>query len=90
LLQGTPFTLQVWQALLGIHEGQLATYSHIAEAMNNPKAVRAVASAIASNPIAYLIPCHRVIRNTGVLNEYRWGKERKAAMIAKEQCVASH
>ena len=90
LLQGTPFTLQVWQALLGIHEGQLATYSHIAEAMNNPKALRAVASAIASNPIAYLIPCHRVIRNTGVLNEYRWGKERKAAMIAKEQCVASH
>lgn len=90
LLKGTPFKLQVWQALLGIHEGQLATYSHIAEAMKNPMAVRAVASAIASNPIAYLIPCHRVIRNTGVLNEYRWGKERKAAMIAREQCVASH
>ena len=87
LLKGTPFKLQVWQALLGISEGQLATYSHIAEAMKNPRAVRAVASAIASNPIAYLIPCHRVIRNTGVLNEYRWGKERKAAMIAREQCL---
>lgn len=90
LLKGTPFKLQVWQALLGIQEGQLATYSHIAETMKKPKAVRAVASAIASNSIAYLIPCHRVIRNSGVLNEYRWGKERKAAMIAREQCVASH
>ncbi len=87
LLKGTPFKLQVWQALLKLPEGQLATYSHIADAMNQPKAVRAVASAIASNPIAYLIPCHRVIRNTGVLNEYRWGKERKAAMIAREQSV---
>lgn len=85
LLKGSPFKLQVWQALLDIPEGQLATYSHIAASMKNPKAVRAVASAIANNPIAYLIPCHRVIRNTGVLNEYRWGKERKAAMIAREQ-----
>lgn len=87
LLKGTPFKLQVWQALLGISEGQLATYSHIAETMENPKAIRAVASAIACNPIAYLIPCHRVIRKTGVLNEYRWGKERKAAMIVREQCL---
>jgi AraC family transcriptional regulator of adaptative response/methylated-DNA-[protein]-cysteine methyltransferase len=89
LLKGTPFKLQVWQALLSLPEGQLATYSHIADAIKNPNAVRAVASAIANNPIAYLIPCHRVIRNTGVLNDYRWGKERKAAMIAREQCLNS-
>jgi AraC family transcriptional regulator of adaptative response/methylated-DNA-[protein]-cysteine methyltransferase len=87
LLKGTPFKLLVWQALLEIPEGQLSTYSLVAEAINKPKATRAVASAIASNPIAYVVPCHRVIRNTGVLNEYRWGKERKAAMIAKEQCI---
>ena len=89
LLKGTPFKLQVWEALLHLSEGQLATYSHIADLMNKPKAVRAVASAIASNPIAYLIPCHRVIRNTGMLNEYRWGRERKAVMIAREQSLTS-
>ena len=85
LLKGTPFKLQVWQALLNVPEGHLATYSHIACSLDNPKAVRAVASAIAKNPIAMLIPCHRVIRNNGLLNEYRWGKQRKAAMIAREQ-----
>jgi AraC family transcriptional regulator of adaptative response/methylated-DNA-[protein]-cysteine methyltransferase len=85
LLKGTPFKLQVWQALLEIPEGQLASYSQVAGSIKNPSAVRAVASAIANNPIAYLIPCHRVIRNTGVLNDYRWGKERKVAMIAREQ-----
>tara|TARA_R110001592_G_scaffold175466_5_gene414724 strand:+ start:48373 stop:49236 length:864 start_codon:yes stop_codon:yes gene_type:complete len=85
LLKGSPFKLKVWQALLDIPEGQLARYSDIAEAIDKPKAVRAVASAIANNSIAYLIPCHRVIRNTGILNDYRWGKERKAAMIAREQ-----
>lgn len=90
LLKGTPFKLQVWEALLKISSGQLATYSDIATALNNPKAVRAVASAIANNPIAYLIPCHRVIRNTGVLNDYRWGKERKVAMIGREQSSASN
>ena len=85
LLKGTPFKLQVWHALLSIPRGQLSTYSDVAQSMNKPNAVRAVATAIASNSIAYLIPCHRVIRNTGVLNNYRWGAERKVAMIAKEQ-----
>ena len=74
LLKATPFKLQVWQALLNISPGQLATYSHIAESLNNPKAVRAVASAIANNPIAYLIPCHRVIRNTGAFKRIPLGE----------------
>lgn len=87
LLKGTPFRLQVWQALLAIPEGYLATYSQIAKSINNTDAVRAVASAIANNPIAYLIPCHRVIRNTGLINEYRWGKNRKAMMIGLEQAM---
>tara|TARA_R110002072_G_scaffold300706_2_gene478720 strand:+ start:36151 stop:37011 length:861 start_codon:yes stop_codon:yes gene_type:complete len=87
LLKGTPFKLKVWQALLNIPEGQLSTYSRVADAMNTPKAVRAVASAIANNSIAYLIPCHRVIRNTGVLSQYRWGEDRKATMIGLEQSM---
>lgn len=85
LLKGTPFRLQVWQALLGIPSGRLVTYRTVAEFMDKPLAVRAVASAIANNPIAMLIPCHRVIRSSGALNQYRWGAERKAAIIALEQ-----
>lgn len=85
LLKGSPFRLQVWQALLAIPSGKLVTYRKVAEHMDKPLAVRAVASAIANNPIAMLIPCHRVIRSSGALNQYRWGAERKAAMIALEQ-----
>lgn len=84
LLKGTPFQLQVWHGLLSVPAGQLSTYSQMAEFIKKPKAVRAIASAIANNQIAYLIPCHRVIRKTGELSEYRWGKERKAAMILIE------
>lgn len=83
-LAGTPFQLQVWEALLTIPEGQLRTYQDIAEQIGKPKAVRAVATAIGQNPIAYLIPCHRVIRATGMVGEYYWQKGRKLALLAWE------
>jgi AraC family transcriptional regulator of adaptative response/methylated-DNA-[protein]-cysteine methyltransferase len=81
-LQGTPFQLKVWEALLKIPEGQLSSYQQIAEQIGHPKAVRAVASAVAQNPIAYLIPCHRVIRSTGVIGEYHWTQARKLALLS--------
>ena len=83
-LQGTSFQLKVWEALLRIPEGQLRSYQHIAEQIGHPKAVRAVASAIANNPIAYLIPCHRVIRSTGMIGEYHWRTGRKLALLSWE------
>ncbi|MFY6882865.1 methylated-DNA--[protein]-cysteine S-methyltransferase [Acinetobacter baumannii] len=83
-LAGTPFQLQVWEALLTIPEGQLRTYQDIAEQIGKPKAVRAVATAIGQNPIAYLIPCHRVICATGMVGEYHWQKGRKLALLAWE------
>lgn len=83
-LAGTPFQLQVWEALLTIPEGQLRTYQDIAEQIGKPKAVRAVATAIGQNPITYLIPCHRVIRATGMVGEYHWQKGRKLALLAWE------
>jgi len=84
-LKGSPFQLQVWEALLKVPPGNMRSYQHIADAMGKPSAVRAVASAIARNPLAYLIPCHRVIRSTGVFNNYRWGTDRKTAMLGWEQ-----
>ncbi|MCG6632444.1 methylated-DNA--[protein]-cysteine S-methyltransferase [Acinetobacter baumannii] len=83
-LAGTPFQLQVWEALLTIPEGQLRTYQDIAEQIGKPNAVRAVATAIGQNPIVYLIPCHRVIRATGMVGEYHWQKGRKLALLAWE------
>lgn len=83
-LKGTPFQLKVWEALLKIPEGSLTTYGEIANSVNNPKASRAVGSAVGDNPVSYLIPCHRVIRSTGVLGEYHWGAARKKAMIGWE------
>lgn len=85
LLKGSPFQMRVWEALLKIPEGDVCSYQTIAAAIGAPSATRAVASAIAKNDIGYLIPCHRVIRSTGVLSNYRWGSERKAAMIGLEQ-----
>lgn len=85
ILKGSPFQLKVWEALLNVPCGRLCSYQDIATHIGKPAAVRATASAIANNQIAYLIPCHRVIRSTGVLSNYRWGKERKAAMIGWEQ-----
>lgn len=83
-LMGTNFQLKVWQALLQIPEGRLVSYSAVAAAAGNMRAVRATASAIAANPVAYLIPCHRVIRKSGAFNEYRWGSLRKRMLIAHE------
>ena len=83
-LKGTPFQLKVWEALLKIPMGKLATYGNIAQAVNSPKAARAVGSAIGDNPVAYLIPCHRIIRATGLFGEYMWGAKRKTAMIGWE------
>jgi AraC family transcriptional regulator, regulatory protein of adaptative response / methylated-DNA-[protein]-cysteine methyltransferase len=81
---GTPFQVKVWQALLQIPEGQVTTYQSIAEAIGQPKAIQAVGNAVGDNPIAYLIPCHRVIRKSGVLGEYRWGAMRKRALLGYE------
>lgn len=83
-LKGTPFQLKVWETLLKIPEGKLTTYGDVAAKIQNPKANRAVGTAVGSNPVSYLIPCHRVIRSSGVLGEYHWGKERKKAMIGLE------
>ncbi len=84
-LTGTPFQRQVWQQLLSIPVGTLTTYQKIAEAVGRPTAVRAVANAIGANPVAWLIPCHRVVRSDGQLGGYRWGVERKRAMLDWEQ-----
>ena len=83
-LKGTPFQLKVWEALLRIPEGSVAAYKTLAEMAGHPKAVRAVGTAVGQNPVAYLIPCHRVIRETGVLGDYRWGSARKKAMLVWE------
>jgi AraC family transcriptional regulator of adaptative response/methylated-DNA-[protein]-cysteine methyltransferase len=84
-LSGTNFQLKVWQALLDIPTGQLTTYGQIATALGQPKASRAVGSAVGDNPIAYLIPCHRVIRAAGGLGGYRYGLARKQAILGWEQ-----
>lgn len=83
-LKGTPFQLKVWEALLKVPMGDVSTYSLIANNINNPKASRAVGSAIGDNPVAFLIPCHRVIRSTGDFGQYHWGSIRKTAMIGWE------
>lgn len=83
-LKGTPFQLKVWETLLKIPMGQLATYGTIAEHIGNPKASRAVGTAIGGNPVAFLIPCHRVIQSTGLFGGYMWGPERKTAIIGWE------
>jgi len=83
-LNGTSFQLKVWEALLKIPAGSLMTYSGLAEIIESPRAARAVGSAVGANPVAYLIPCHRVIRATGVLGEYHWGSTLKEAMIGRE------
>ena len=86
-LRGTEFQLKVWQALLQIPQGKLTTYGKIADQIGSPAASRAVGTAIGSNPVAYLIPCHRVIRQSGHLGGYMWGETRKTAMIGWEAVV---
>ena len=88
-VSGTPFQIKVWEALLTIPKGHVLSYSDIATKIGNPKASRAVGTAIAQNEIAVLIPCHRVIRETGVIGEYRWGRERKIALLAYENTSKS-
>lgn len=83
-LKGTPFQLKVWEALLRIPLGGLSTYQQLAQSIDHPSASRAVGSAIGQNPVAFLIPCHRVIQSTGVTGNYYWGSQRKAMMIGWE------
>ena len=83
-LKGTSFQLKVWEALLKIPMGGLTTYSGICNRIDNPNASRAVGSAIGSNPVAFLIPCHRVIRSTGEFGQYHWGSTRKNLIIGWE------
>jgi O-6-methylguanine DNA methyltransferase len=84
MVKGSAFQIQVWQALLEIPRGGLSSYLRLARAIGRPRAVRAVANAVAANPITYLIPCHRVIRSDGTLGGYRWGVECKRALLAWE------
>ena len=83
-LKGTAFQLKVWQALLQIPSGELSSYGKLASAIEQPTASRAVGTAIGDNPIAYLIPCHRVLQTSGKLGGYRWGTPRKSLMIGWE------
>ncbi len=83
-LKGTPFQLKVWQSLLRIPFGNVSTYSSVAENIQNPFASRAVGTAIGNNPVAFLIPCHRVIKSSGIIGEYHWGSIRKTAMLSWE------
>ncbi len=83
-VKGTRFQVKVWEALLGIPVGALSTYATIAAGMQHPKASRAVGSAVGDNPVAFLIPCHRVVKSTGDFGQYHWGILRKTAMIGWE------
>lgn len=83
-LKGTDFQLKVWETLLKIPMGKLTTYGNIARHIEHPKASRAVGTAIGDNPVAFLIPCHRVIQSSGLLGGYHWGTTRKTAMIGWE------
>lgn len=87
LVRGTNFQFHVWNALLRVPAGRVTSYSELAHAAGVPRAVRAAASAVGSNPVAWLIPCHRVIRKSGELGGYRWGLDRKAAMLAWESAT---
>ena len=83
-LKGTEFQLKVWETLLKIPMGRLTTYGSIAKQIQQPNASRAVGTAVGDNPVAFLIPCHRIIQSTGVIGEYHWGSVRKTAIIGWE------
>lgn len=87
-LIGAPFQIKVWEALLTIPSGQVTTYSEIAQAVGNPRAVRAVGTAVGRNPVSWLIPCHRALRKSGGLGGYHWGLPVKRAMLAFEAARA--
>jgi AraC family transcriptional regulator, regulatory protein of adaptative response / methylated-DNA-[protein]-cysteine methyltransferase len=88
-VRGTPFQLRVWRALLRVPAGALTTYGRLAAILNQPTAARAVGSAVGANPLAFIIPCHRVIRETGVLGNYRWDPVRKRAILGWELAARS-
>ena len=83
-VRGTAFQQRVWQALRQIPAGRTASYAEIARRIGAPASVRAVAQACGANPLAVAIPCHRVVRNDGALSGYRWGVDRKRALLARE------
>jgi AraC family transcriptional regulator of adaptative response/methylated-DNA-[protein]-cysteine methyltransferase len=87
-VRGTNFQIKVWEALLRIPPGGVVSYVDLARHIHAPRAVRAVANAVAHNPVAWLIPCHRVIRKSGALGGYRWGETRKKALLAWEAAQA--
>jgi AraC family transcriptional regulator of adaptative response/methylated-DNA-[protein]-cysteine methyltransferase len=84
-VRGTAFQVRIWRALLQVPAGRLVTYCQLATAAGFPKAARAAGTALARNAVAYLIPCHRVIRETGAIGDYRWGTARKRAIVAWER-----
>ncbi|MFV0345503.1 MAG: methylated-DNA--[protein]-cysteine S-methyltransferase [Bacteroidales bacterium] len=88
-IKGSEFQVDVWESLLKIPKGKLSTYTEIAKQIGKPKAARSVGTAIGSNPIAYIIPCHRVILTSGKIGGYMWGTKRKAEILAWEQHVSS-
>lgn len=88
IIQGTPFQRKVWKVLSTIPFGETMTYSEVAHRINSPKAVRAAAHACGMNPLSIIIPCHRVIGKNGSLSGYRWGIERKQALLQKEKQYA--
>ena len=91
LLKGTNFQIKVWEALLRIPPGAVTSYQRLAETIENPAASRAVGAAVGANPIAYVIPCHRVILSSGVFGNYRYGAQRKKAILGWEQAqLAAH
>ena len=83
-VKGTDFQIKVWEALLRVPHGAVVSYETLAVSIGQPKAIRAVANAVAHNPVAFLIPCHRVIRKTGAIGGYRWGSEKKRAILLWE------
>jgi AraC family transcriptional regulator of adaptative response/methylated-DNA-[protein]-cysteine methyltransferase len=83
-VQGTAFQARVWRALQAVPPGQTVSYAELARRLGSPKSVRAVAGACAANPLAVAIPCHRVVRSDGGLSGYRWGVERKRALLERE------
>ena len=89
-LHGTEFQLQVWKELIAIPVGATSSYTEIAREIGRPAAARAVATACAANSVALLVPCHRVIRNTGEISGYRWGVERKKKLLKAEAQIYHH
>lgn len=86
-IKGTGFQIKVWEALLKVPFGRVISYSGLSNIIDSPKASRAVGSAVGANPVAILIPCHRVIRSTGIIGEYHWGSARKTAILGKESAI---